>query len=70
MATANLAGYLLLSVLGGALASRHGPRAVIATGLAIAGGSMVLTGFAGGMLAAGVAVLGGAGAVLLKPPEN
>lgn len=31
---------------------------------------MVLTGFAGGMLAAGVAVLGGAGAVLLKPPEN
>jgi MFS family permease len=52
LATANLVGYLLLSVLGGALASRHGPRAVIATGLAIAGGSMVLTGFAGGMLSA------------------
>jgi sugar phosphate permease len=44
LATANLIGYLALSALGGALASRLGPRVVIAAGLFVAGGSMVLTG--------------------------
>ncbi|HQH66980.1 MAG TPA: MFS transporter, partial [Candidatus Hydrogenedentes bacterium] len=52
LATANLVGYLVLSVLGGALASRYGPRAVIAAGLALAGMAMILTGLAGGMLSA------------------
>lgn len=52
LATANLAGYLVLSALGGAMASRYGPRAVIATGLALAGGSMIMTGRAGGMISA------------------
>jgi len=52
LATANLVGYLVLSVLGGALASRYGPRAVIAAGLALAGAAMILTGLAGGMLSA------------------
>ncbi len=44
LATANLIGYLALSALGGALASRLGPRVVIAAGLFLAGASMVLTG--------------------------
>lgn len=44
LATANLAGYLLLSVLGGALAARYGPRSVIAAGLLVAGAGLLLTG--------------------------
>ena len=32
VATINLVGYLVLSMLGGALASRYGPRVVIAAG--------------------------------------
>lgn len=44
MAMSNLIGYLTLSVLGGALAARFGPRAVIASGLCIAGLTMIFTG--------------------------
>ena len=54
LATANLVGYLLLSVLGGALAARFGPRAVIAVGLAVAGAGMVMTGLASGVAEAAV----------------
>ncbi len=43
LATANLVGYLALSVLGGAFAARFGPRAVIAMGLLVAGIGMLLT---------------------------
>ena len=46
MASVNLAGYLLLSAVGGALSARFGPRRVIAAGLALAGVGMVLTGVA------------------------
>lgn len=52
LATANLVGYLALSVIGGALAARYGPRAVIAAGLAVSGVGMLLTGLANGFLAA------------------
>ncbi len=48
LATANLAGYLLLSAVGGALATRYGPRKVVSAGLAVAGAGMALTGLAGG----------------------
>ncbi|MFH1085022.1 MAG: MFS transporter [Chloroflexota bacterium] len=51
LASANLAGYLALAVLGGALASRYGPRRVIALGLAVSGLGMLLTGLADGFLA-------------------
>jgi len=44
LATANLAGYVLFSAAGGALASRFGPRAVIAFGLCAAGIGMLFTG--------------------------
>jgi len=52
LATANLAGYLALSVIGGALASRYGPRTVITAGLALAGAGMLLTGTATGFISA------------------
>ena len=52
LATANLVGYLALSVIGGALAARYGPRAVITAGLALAGVGMLLTGLANGFLPA------------------
>lgn len=46
LATANLSGYLVLALLGGALASRLGPRAVITAGMVLVGGAMLLTGLA------------------------
>jgi sugar phosphate permease len=42
--TANLVGYLLFSLIGGALASRYGPRLVISLGLLTAGSGMAATG--------------------------
>jgi predicted MFS family arabinose efflux permease len=47
MATANLAGYLVLSVVGGALASRFGARLVVSLGLLVCGAGMLLTGMSG-----------------------
>lgn len=47
LATANLIGYLTLSLVGGALASRFGARLVITIGLLVTGIGMALTGLAG-----------------------
>jgi sugar phosphate permease len=44
LATANLIGYLALSVIGGAVAARYGPRAAISIGLILAGIGMTFTG--------------------------
>ncbi len=44
LATANLAGYLAMSFVGGALASRFGPRIVIAGGLFLVAAGMLMTG--------------------------
>lgn len=52
LATANLIGYLALSVLGGALAAHYGPRLVISVGLTVAAVGMLLTGFADSFTAA------------------
>jgi len=52
LATANLVGYLALSVVGGALAARYGPRAVISVALAVTSAGMLLTGLAGGFASA------------------
>ncbi|MBN1346348.1 MAG: YbfB/YjiJ family MFS transporter [Phycisphaerae bacterium] len=46
LATVNLIGYLALALIGGALASHYGPRAVITAGLAVAAVGMILTGLA------------------------
>lgn len=50
LATANLVGYLVLSLTGGVLASHLGPRRVIAVGLVVAAVGMLLTGLARGFL--------------------
>ncbi len=52
LATGSLIGYLALSVIGGALASRYGPRAVITVSLGLAGVGMLLTGLANGFFSA------------------
>jgi MFS family permease len=44
LASLNLAGYLTMAVIGGALAARFGPRTVITAGLILAGAGMILTG--------------------------
>lgn len=46
LATANLAGYMTMAVVGGALASYLGPRHVISAGLLLASLGMVITGLA------------------------
>jgi predicted MFS family arabinose efflux permease len=48
LASANLTGYLVLALAGGALAARHGPRTVIAAGLVVVAAGMVFTGLARG----------------------
>lgn len=55
IATGNLVGYTVFSVIGGFLASRFGPRIVISCGLLLTGVTMFLTGTAGGL--AGVVAL-------------
>lgn len=54
LATVNLIGYLCLSVLGGALAARCGPRLVISAGLTVAAAGMIMTGFADDFVSAAV----------------
>lgn len=53
LASVNFLGYLLFSFIGGLLASRYGPRAVISFSLLAGGAAMVLTGLAGGIVMAG-----------------
>ena len=52
LATANLVGYLALSLIGGAIAARYGPRVVITAGLTVAAIGMWLTGLAAGFAGA------------------
>jgi MFS family permease len=54
LATANLIGYLALALIGGALAARFGPRAVITVGLAVVAICMLMTGLAKGFADAAV----------------
>ncbi len=44
LATANLAGYMAMAIVGGALAARFGPRRIIPIGLMLAALGMVVTG--------------------------
>ncbi len=46
LATANFLGYLALAVISGVVASRHGPRRVVAVSMLVTGLAMVLTGMA------------------------
>jgi sugar phosphate permease len=48
LATGSFVGYLVLGVIGGLLASRYGPRRVIALSMLLTGATMALTGLTGG----------------------
>jgi MFS family permease len=52
LATANLVGYLALSVVGGVLATRYGPRRVVTVGLLATGAGMLLTATTHGLITA------------------
>jgi MFS family permease len=52
LATANLIGYLALSLIGGALAARYGPRLVTSVGMTFAGIGMLATGTSGSLWSA------------------
>jgi MFS family permease len=54
LATANLIGYLALSVSGGALAARFGPRIIITMGLAVAAAGMLMTGLSNSFVSASI----------------
>lgn len=49
LATGNFVGYMLFSLVGGFLASKYGPRTIIACSMLLAGLTMGLTGLAGGV---------------------
>lgn len=55
LASWNLAGYTIMALVGGFLASRFGPRRVVTTGLAITAAGMLLTGLSGGLATASAA---------------
>jgi sugar phosphate permease len=48
LATGNFIGYLAMATLGGLIASRYGPRRVVAIFMLLTGVTMMLTGLAGG----------------------
>jgi sugar phosphate permease len=69
LATADLAGYACMSLLGGALASRYGPRRVITVGLSLCALGMLGTGLARGFgLAAVTRLVTGLGSGLSNVP--
>lgn len=69
LATADLIGYAAMSLVGGALASRYGPRRVIAIGLGFTALGMVGTALATGLLSAAVPrLVSGVGSGLSNVP--
>lgn len=57
LASWNLAGYTIMALVGGVLAWRFGPRAVVTIGLIVTAVGMFLTGLSGGLLSASAARL-------------
>jgi predicted MFS family arabinose efflux permease len=71
LATANLAGYMVMAIVGGALASQFGPRRVVTIGLLLICLGMVITGLAAGYpMALGGRFLSGVGAACSNIPAN
>jgi MFS family permease len=71
LAAANLAGYMTMAIVGGALASRFGPRRVVTGGLLLACIGMVITGLASGYgMALGGRFLSGVGAAGSNIPAH
>jgi predicted MFS family arabinose efflux permease len=71
LATANLAGYMAMAIVGGALASRFGPRRIVPGGLLLAAIGMVITGLSVGYpMALGGRFLSGIGAAGSNIPAH
>ncbi len=71
LASWNLAGYVVLAVIGGVLATRFGVRLMVSIGLLVATVGMVITGFAGGVGTASLArLLTGLGGGLVLVPST
>ena len=69
LASWNLVGYVALAVVSGLLSTRFGPRAVVSTGLVVAGVAMALTGTVHGLAGASAArALTGVGAGVCNVP--
>lgn len=68
LASWNLAGYVIMATIGGLLASRFGPRKVVAIGSVVAAAGMLLTGLSTGMVTASlgrlITGLGGGGVLV------
>lgn len=70
LASWNFAGYTVMAVVGGVLASRLGPRLVVTVGLFAAAAGMLLTGLSGELATASAArLLTGMGSGIVLPPS-
>jgi MFS family permease len=70
LASWNLAGYTLMALVGGFLASRFGPRKVVAAGMFISAAGMMLTGLSQGLvLASACRFLTGIGNGMVMAPS-
>ncbi|OFW62151.1 MAG: hypothetical protein A2133_03500 [Actinobacteria bacterium RBG_16_64_13] len=70
LASWNLAGYTLMALVGGLLASRFGPRKVVTTGMVVTAAGMLLTGFSGSLAtASGARLLTGIGNGMVMAPS-
>ena len=69
LASWNLGGYVVMAAIGGALASRFGPRLIVGIGSIVAAVGMFLTGISGGLTGAAAARLltGVGGGMVLVP---
>jgi MFS family permease len=69
LASWNLGGYVIMAAIGGLLASRFGPRKVVAVGTFVAAAGMLLTGLSHGLAAASAArlITGLGGGCVLVP---
>ena len=68
LASWNLGGYVVFAVLGGALSSRFGVRAIASIGLLVAALGMALTGLADGLVSVGARLISGFGGGLVLVP--
>jgi len=69
LASWNLAGYVVMGVIGGVLASRFGARRIVSIGLTVTAAGMLLTGLADGLVMASIGrlVTGVGSGVVLVP---
>ena len=70
LASWNQAGYTIMALVGGILASRFGPRIIVGLGLVITAAGMLFTGLADGLLVASAGrFVAGMGNAMVLPPS-